>query len=103
MKRHLPALALLVALFAGCSSFNTRQTDERKDPSGIYTRIETKVSAKTLFSAGTALAGWKASQTEKTQGASIQDYRGSSSEPTNLAPIFEAIARGITSGLKPVP
>lgn len=72
----LPLLLLLgfIAIgLSGCASFTTTQTDVSSyDNEGRTTRtITTKATATTLFESKSALANFKASQTDKTQAASV--------------------------------
>jgi len=68
MKTILP---LLMLALVGCAKFKTTQIDERKAPNGESTKISTTVAAFTLFTSRSQLANFKASQTEKNQGASV--------------------------------
>lgn len=61
----------LAVLFTGCARFNTKQTDASYE-NGIQQRtITTKATAWTFGTSKSALANFKASQTDKTQGASV--------------------------------
>ena len=103
-KRRL-ILALSVACVAsvplGCASFGTHQTDisTTTDPDGTITTrtITTRAAARTLFSDHSTLAKWKATQTDKTQGAEVGSI-DSGSTSTNLTGIAEAVSRGATAG-----
>jgi hypothetical protein len=79
------ALALV-----GCARFKTTQIDERRNPDGESTKIETHVSASTLFTSRSQLANFKASQTEKSQGASVGSLTQESSG-TNAVRALEAL------------
>lgn len=63
------ALAFLIWC-SGCARFSTTQIDERSNGKET-TKITTRAAAWTCFSARSALANFKAAQTEKTQGASV--------------------------------
>lgn len=95
----------LLTLAAGCARFATTQTDTTTiAPDGTETRTITTKAAGTTFAAGKqALAGWKASQTDKTQGASVNGL-GQESDASALA---KSIAEGATSAaiksIKPIP
>jgi len=90
-----PALTLLAASFlcAGCvARFTTKQTDERTtdewgNPS---TTITTKATAWTWGDSKSALANFKATQTEKSQGASVGSLTQESSG-TNTASTLRAL------------
>lgn len=100
-KKLLSAVALLA--LAGCARFSTTQTDLSYDTTGKPQRqVTTKAAAYTLFSAKSSLASWKATQTDKTQGASVGNL-AQESNTTNAAAIFEAIGRGVVNGLIPAP
>lgn len=72
-----PLLCILpVILLLGCARFSTRQSDIRKEwwegtNQFSTTEIITKASSYTLFSSKSDLANFKATQTEKSQGASV--------------------------------
>lgn len=100
MKRLLALGALL--LMAGCANFSTTQTDTSYNEQGqLQRKITTQASASTLFDARSELAKFKATQTDKTQSASVGSLNQESSS-TNMNLIFEAIGRGVVSGLNPV-
>jgi len=71
MKR-LIALALLVAS-SGCAHFSTLQTDRFYDSETgkLASEKTTHASSYTFFDSKSALTAFKASQTDKTQGASV--------------------------------
>jgi hypothetical protein len=75
---------------AGCARFKTTQIDERKAPDGQITKVSTTVSASTLFTSRSQLANFKASQTEKSQGASVGALTQESSG-TNAVRALEAL------------
>jgi predicted negative regulator of RcsB-dependent stress response len=75
--------------FCGCASFTTTQTDVSYDEkSGQYRTITTEVKAKTFGTAKSELAKFKATQTDKTQGASVGSLDQQSSG-TNAVAILE--------------
>ena len=79
-------------LFTGCASFSTTQTDVSYDPETNQTRkITTRAKARTLFEAKSALSNFKASQTDKTQGASVGSLNQEASS-TNVAANASALA-----------
>lgn len=99
--RSIAALLCLVCLF-GCARFSTKQIDLSYDNQGKPKRkITTRATSYALFASKSSLANFKASQTDKTQGASVgtlnQEAQGS---VTNLAVIVEAVVRGAVAGVK---
>lgn len=84
----VPVLA--VSVMAGCARFKTTQVDERRAPNGESTKISTTVAASTLWTSRSQLANFKASQTEKSQGASVGSLSQESSG-TNTVRALEAI------------
>lgn len=92
----------LIACLTGCARFNTKQTDISYDNQGKPQRtITTQASASTLFDAKSELAKFKASQSDKTQTASVGSLNQTSTS-TNVSAVFEAIGRGVVSGLNPL-
>ena len=91
----MKSLTLLVSLVAlsGCASFSTVQTDiSSTDKNGIETRtITTRAKAKTFFEAKSSLTTWKATQTDKTQGATVGVLEQASSG-TNTVQLLKALA-----------
>lgn len=79
---------LLVALLSltGCSHFTTTQKDLNYENGIPLREITTRASAFTLFESKSSLANFKASQTDKTQGASVgslqQDIGGTNTAAT---------------------
>jgi len=87
MKKSLATIWLAIFCL-GCSTFVTTQLDERFNPTtGEKTTIRTRVAAKTFWEAQAALANFKASQTEKTQGATV----GSLNQEANSTNAIRAI------------
>jgi hypothetical protein len=84
----VPVLA--ASVMAGCARFKTTQVDERRAPNGESTKISTTVAASTLWTSRSQLANFKASQTEKSQGASVGSLSQESSG-TNTVRALEAI------------
>lgn len=106
MKKLLLVSAISV-LAVGCSTFKTVQTDVSYEAFSDGTKIATypsrsvttKVTAKTLWDSQSALANFKASQTDKTQGASVGSLSQASSG-TNAINVIEAAFRGFAQGVK---
>ncbi len=84
------ALLLLVCL-TGCARFTTIQTDESYDiesPDQPIRKITTKAQANTLCASKSALANWKAQQTDKTQGASVGSLTQEATNPVDIGTIL---------------
>ena len=81
-------LSIVVMLLAcGCARFTTVQTDVSPERT-----ITTRASAWTLGTSKSALTNFKASQTDKTQGASVGALSQESST-TNIATNVDALTR----------
>lgn len=91
-----------LCLLTGCATFSTVQTDENTASDGAQTLVSTRVNARSFFAANSSLSGWKASQSAKTQGASIGSLVVNSDAGTNVAAIAAAITQAaIGAALKP--
>lgn len=88
MKTLLIIPALL--LFVGCAHFTTTQTDMSYEKGQPIRQITTHASATTLFDAQSQLAKFKATQSDKTQSASVGSLNESSSG-TNVVAALQAI------------
>jgi hypothetical protein len=66
-------LVILIGLMAlsGCARFTTTQTDISYEEGKPVRAVTTRAAAVTLFEAKSALAQFKASQTDKTQTATV--------------------------------
>ena len=96
MKKLIPVLALLA--LCGCARFTTRQLDERTNAkTGEKTTVTTRASSWTFFDSKSSLAKWKATQSEKSQGAEVGGLAQESSG-TNVVSILEAVAKGAVEG-----
>lgn len=82
---------LLLVLACGCSHFQTSQTDTTTDKNGVVASRITKASATTLFDAKSDLAKFRASQSDKTQSASVGSLSQESSG-TNVVNGISALA-----------
>lgn len=80
---------ITASVVTGCASFKTVQIDERNEQTGEG-RIETRVAARTLFTSKSTLTQFKASQTEKSQGAEVGGLTQQSSG-TNAVKALEAL------------
>lgn len=100
MKKLTLGVCLLLVL-PGCARFSTTQTDNSYENGEQVRQITTKASAYTFWASKSALATWKATQSDKTQGASVGGLSQSADATTNMASMVEAIARGVATALKP--
>ncbi len=89
------------ALLVSCSSFSTTQIDSRiNEKTGEKTTVTTKATARTLFDSESTLAKFKASQTEKSQGAEVGSLTQSSQG--SVSNIVEAVVgAAIKAATKP--
>ena len=79
-------------LTVGCARFTTTQTDASYSDEGKPLRtITTKATSSTLWDSKSALASFKATQTDKTQSATVGSLNQESSG-TNTAATVRAIA-----------
>ncbi len=85
---------LLALTLVGCARFSTTQTDVSPERT-----ITTKASAWTFGTSKSALSNFKASQTDKTQGAAV----GSLSQETSGTNVVQALQAidSILGKLKP--
>ena len=99
-----PAIAILtVALLSGCAQFSTHQTDvTTTSADGTETRtITTRASGRTFAASRQALATWKATQTDKSQGASVGGLNQESDASGLTKALGEGIANALVKGVKP--
>jgi hypothetical protein len=95
--------ALAILALPSCARFTTTQTDvSTLDEKGKPTRtITTKATASTFFEGRSALAKFKAIQTDKSQSASVGEL-SQETTGTNVSLLAEAIAKGVAAGLNPI-
>jgi hypothetical protein len=87
------AALLALSLGAGCARFQTKQTDISYDTNNVPTRtITTKVSAYTFFESESKLSQFKATQTDKSQSASVGSLDQSAGS-TNTVAALNAIVQ----------
>ena len=102
MKKIIGIIAAIV-LCAGCANFKTLQTDDSFDPvtGKCIRRIRTSAGATTVFEGQSRLATWKASQTDKTQGATVGGL-AQEATATNAVNAFSEgmfqLGRGLATG-----
>jgi hypothetical protein len=100
MKRILKLTMMATALLlgSGCARFTTTQIDERTNiQTGETTTITTKASSFTFFDSKSSLAKWKATQSEKSQGAEVGGLDQETSG-TNTVDLIRALAEGAVMG-----
>ena len=95
-------LLFSLVLLQGCARFSTTQTDisttYHEDGSKTTRTIITEAGSSTFFDSSSALAKWKATQSDKTQSASVGVLNQETSG-TNTVDLIKAIAQGIAAGL----
>lgn len=96
MRTTIVLITLLC--LASCARFSTTQTDISAQPDGTQRTITTKAGASTWFASKSSLANWKATQTDKTQGASVGAL--TQQGDTNLVNYINAIAAGVAAGMR---
>ena len=101
IKTHLCLTASLL-LAAGCARFSTTQSDTSYDQGQPSREVTTRATASTFFASKSALASWKATQTDKTQGASVGNLALESNAGTNLNSLVETVVgAAIKAAVKP--
>jgi hypothetical protein len=103
MKRFFITSIGALVLATGCARFNTTQRDLSYDEQGNPTReITTRATAYTFFAGQSSLASWKASQTDKTQGATVGNLTQEANAGTNLIALVETvIGAAVRAAMKP--
>lgn len=99
MKSLLVLAVALAVSPIGCARFSTTQTDLSHENGQPARKITTKAKAWTFGTSKSALANFKATQTDKTQGASVGTLTQESSG-TNAVAVVNGLAR-IAEALKP--
>jgi hypothetical protein len=94
---------LFLVFLTGCAQFSTHQTDVTTTaPDGTETRtITTRASGRTVAASKQALATWKATQTDKSQGASVGGLNQESDAGGLTKALGEGIANALVKGIKP--
>lgn len=95
MKRYAAIGIILAGLATSCARFTTVQTDTSVGPDGTERTITTRAAASTFFASKSALANWKATQTDKTQGASVGSLTQETQEAQMLGAVVEALVRAL--------
>ena len=73
---------LSVLVLTGCANFTTKQIDRSYEEGKLVREIITQASATTLIESKSELSKFKASQTDKTQSATVGSL-GQESNATN--------------------
>lgn len=96
---YIVLLSIVSITIVGCSRFSTQQKDESYDSEGRPMRaISTKASAYTFFSGKSALTQFKASQTDKTQGATVGNLTQDGGQTNQVSDIVKAVTEGAVAG-----
>ncbi len=102
-KPPLMLLLILPMVFAGCAHFVTKQTDTSYDEQGNPQRsVTTTAKATTFFDAGSALTSFKASQTDKSQSATVGSLNQSSSGSNAVNLVESAVSAAVSAAVKSV-
>jgi len=101
MKLNLTLIALAGVTLIGCARFGTTQTDLSYENGQPLRTITTHASGLSFFASRATLATWKASQTDKTQGASVGNLSLESNATTNLTALVEAAVGAAVRAAKP--
>lgn len=88
-RLHHVAAAVAALSLSGCAQFSTIQTDTSQTGSNETRTITTRASARTFAASKTALQGWRASQTDGEQGASV----GALKQESDIEPLMSALGR----------
>ena len=97
MKRLLLSFSLqLLAfslLFTGCARFSTVQNETRHYENGLpsSTEITTRAASSTFFASKSSLAKWKATQSEKSQGAEVGGLKQESDATASVNALVELV------------
>jgi len=101
MKSKIVLLSASLVL-VGCARFSTHQTDMSYEQGTPQRQIETKAAAWTFFSGKSSLANWKATQTDKTQGASVGTLIQEGGQTNQISDIIRAAVEGAVIGASKV-
>lgn len=95
-------IGLLTIGLSGCARFNTTQTDVSYENGKISRQITTKATGYTIGAGNSKLATWKASQTDKTQGATVGGLDQQVDASTNWNALVEGIVgAAVKAAIKP--
>jgi len=90
------AIILSVLTLVGCARFHTTQVDSSYDKGQLVRTITTSAGSTTFFDSQSALASFKASQSDKTQSASVGSLNQETSS-TNSVAMLKAVAELISA------
>ena len=102
MKNTFAVFSIVCSLGCGCARFSTTQTDLSYDKGQPQRSVTTKATAWTLGTSKSALANFKASQTDKTQSANVGSLTQESSS-SNAVMLVEKIVGAAVKAALPVP
>jgi len=88
MKTILSVICVLTLV--GCARFQTSQSDSSYENGVLVRQVSTKASAYTLIESKSQLSQFKASQTDKTQSASVGSLSQDSNATNSVAAISDA-------------
>jgi hypothetical protein len=103
MRTATSTIMLAVVALSGCASFSTHQTDITTTAAdGTETRsITTRATGRTFAASKQTLATWKATQTDKSQGASVGGLNQESDASSLTKALGEGVAAALVKGIKP--
>ena len=101
MMKHILTILLLALLLTGCARFKTTQTDVSYEEGKPSRAITTEASAITFAASKSALAQWKATQSDKTQGASVGSLEQESDASKLLDAVIQAAVKAGAASVKP--
>jgi hypothetical protein len=84
-------MALGAVLIVGCSRFHTKQLDYSYENGKVTRCIVTKATSTTFFDSQSSLSSFRASQTDKSQSATVGSLNQESSSPTNAMAKLDAL------------
>ncbi len=94
---RLYAITIGLVLLVGCARFSTTQTDISIGEDGTQRKITTKATATTFAASKSVLSQWKASQTDKTQGATVGGLEQQSESDKLVDALVRALVQAITT------
>lgn len=98
-KPHLGILVVVIAALllgvTGCANFHTTQSDRTTSTNGVTREITTRASARAFAAGKGSLDGWRASQTDKSQTASLSGVQGES----DAQPLAQTMGALLIQGL----
>jgi hypothetical protein len=96
-------LSMTTLLLSGCARFHTAQIKQELGPQGnVTSQVTTKATAYTFFTSKSQLTNWKATQTEKSQGASVGQLV-QESNTTNEMAVIQAVVQAAIQAVTKAP